>query len=142
MPAVFTELLSEVQTPTAANILLAILALAGPFLGPNMLVPLTNISSLGFIIGCFMVSCACLKMRYTEPDLHRPYTVPLGRVGMRPGHPGLCNDHRAARASVQPGGPEYTGVDHRGRLGSLGPALHGQQARQPSRATGTVEAAD
>ena len=82
LPAVFTELHPRYKTPTAANILLAILALAGPFLGPNMLVPLTNISSLGFIIGCFMVSCACLKMRYTEPDLHRPYTVPLGRVGI------------------------------------------------------------
>lgn len=82
LPAVFTELHPRYKTPTAANILLAILALAGPFLGPNMLVPLTNISSLGFIIGCFMVSCACLKMRYTEPDLHRPYTVPLGKVGI------------------------------------------------------------
>jgi len=82
LPPSFAKLHPQYKTPTAANLLMAVLALAGPFLGPNMLVPLTNISSLGFIIGCLMVSCACLKLRATEPDLNRPYTVPGGKVGI------------------------------------------------------------
>ncbi len=29
-----------------------------------------------------MVALACLKMRYTEPDLPRPYKVPGGKFGI------------------------------------------------------------
>jgi amino acid transporter len=61
---------------------LAILTLAGPFLGKKMLVPLTNVSALAFIFSCMMVSFACMKMRKTEPDLPRPYKVPGGKFGI------------------------------------------------------------
>lgn len=67
--------IDEKCTPKMANTVLAILTLIGPFLGKKMLVSLTAVSALGFIFACTVVSFACLKMRFTEPDLHRPYKV-------------------------------------------------------------------
>lgn len=82
LPESFGKLHPTYKTPTTANMLMAALTLAGPLLGPNMLVPLTNVSALAFIFACFMVACACFKMRTTEPNLKRPYKVPGGKVGI------------------------------------------------------------
>ena len=82
LPEAFAELDPKHGTPRLANILMACFTLIGPFLGKNMLVPLTNVSALAFIFSCTMVSFACLKMRYTEPDLPRPYKVPGGKFGI------------------------------------------------------------
>ena len=68
--------------PKLACIVLAVITIVGPFLGKNMLIPLTNVSALAFIFSCTMVSLACLKMRFTEPDLPRPYKVPGGKFGI------------------------------------------------------------
>ncbi|BFN04178.1 APC family permease [Clostridium tetani] len=82
LPEKFKELDKNNGTPKTANILMATLTIIGPFLGKNMLVPLTNVSSLAFIFACFMVSLACLRMRRTEPNIKRPYKVPGGKVGI------------------------------------------------------------
>ena len=62
--------------------MLAAITLVGPFMGKNMLIPLTKVSALAFIFSCTMVALACLKMRFTEPDLPRPYKVPGGKFGI------------------------------------------------------------
>lgn len=82
LPEKFGQLDKKNGTPKAANTLMAMLTIIGPFLGKNMLVPLTNVSSLAFIFACFMVSAACLRMRRTEPDIPRPYKVPGGKIGI------------------------------------------------------------
>lgn len=82
LPKKFKELDKKNGTPKAANILMATLTIIGPFLGKNMLIPLTNVSSLAFIFACFMVSLACLRMRRTEPNIKRPYKVPGGKFGI------------------------------------------------------------
>lgn len=82
LPESFAELDPQSGTPKKANIVLAVLTLVGPFLGKNMLVPLTNVASLGFIFACMMAGIACLRLRSTEPDLPRPYTVAGGKVGI------------------------------------------------------------
>lgn len=82
LPAAFAKLDKKSGAPKTANLVLAVLTVAGPFLGKNMLVSLTNVSALAFIFACTMVSFACLKMRRTEPDLPRPYRVPGGRIGI------------------------------------------------------------
>ena len=82
LPEKFKELDKKNGTPRTANILMAALTIIGPFLGKNMLVPLTNVSSLAFIFACFMVSLACLRMRRTEPNIKRPYKVPGGKFGI------------------------------------------------------------
>lgn len=82
IPKSFARLDEKTGTPRTANILLAVLTLMGPFLGKNMLMSLTIVSSLGFVFGCAMISYAGLRMRRTEPDLPRPYKVPGGRIGI------------------------------------------------------------
>ncbi|MBW6410123.1 APC family permease [Clostridium weizhouense] len=82
LPKSFAKVDAKSGTPVTSNIILAILTLVGPFLGKNMLVPLTNVSALAFIFSCTMVSFACLRMRKTEPNLKRPYKVPGGKFGI------------------------------------------------------------
>lgn len=79
IPASFAEIDPQSGAPKKANIVMAVLTLVGPFLGRNMLVPLTNVASLGFIFACTMAGFACLKLRTTEPDLNRPYKVNGGK---------------------------------------------------------------
>ena len=82
LPAAFSKVDPQTGTPKTACALLAIITAAGPFLGSKMLVPLTNVSALAFIFACTMVSFSCLRMRWTEPDLPRPYRVPGGKIGI------------------------------------------------------------
>lgn len=82
LPESFAEIDPHSGAPRKANMVLAVLTLVGPFLGKNMLVPLTNVASLGFIFACTMAGVACLRLRSTEPDLPRPYTVAGGKAGI------------------------------------------------------------
>ena len=82
LPESFAVLDSKSGCPKMACTILAVITVIGPFLGKNMLLSLTNVSALAFILSCTMVSLACLRMRYTEPDLPRPYKVPGGKLGI------------------------------------------------------------
>lgn len=82
LPASFAQIDPASGAPKKANVVLAVLTLVGPFLGRNMLVPLTNVASLGFIFACTMAGFACLRLRRTEPELKRPYKVNGGRFGI------------------------------------------------------------
>lgn len=81
LPYVFSKL-DKRGTPRAANILLAVLTISGPFLGYRMLLSLTEVAGLAFILPCTMVTAACLKFRYDYPELERPYKVPGGKIGI------------------------------------------------------------
>lgn len=85
LPTAFAKIDPHSGAPLAANRLLAFFTLLGPFLGHNMLLPLTEVAALAFILPCTLVAAACLKMRYTEPDLPRPYRVPGGKWGILSG---------------------------------------------------------
>ena len=61
---------------------MGVLTIAGPFFGKNLLVPLTNVVSFALITACFLVACATMKLRFSEPNLKRPYKVPGGLVGI------------------------------------------------------------
>lgn len=82
LPEPFAVLDQKSGCPKMACTILAVITVVGPFLGKNMLLSLTNVSALAFIFSCTMVSLACLRMRYTEPDLPRPYKVPGGKLGI------------------------------------------------------------
>ena len=82
LPEQFAEVDEKSGAPKLACVVLAVITVIGPFLGKNMLIPLTNVSALAFIFSCTMVAIACLRMRYTEPDLPRPYKVPGGKFGI------------------------------------------------------------
>ena len=57
----------------STHILLSTSIVLAPFLGSNMLLPLTNVAALTFMFSCMMVSLACYKMRSSEANLYRPY---------------------------------------------------------------------
>lgn len=82
LPEAFAQVDEKSGAPKLACVVLAVITVVGPFLGKNMLIPLTNVSALAFIFSCTMVSFACLRMRFTEPDLPRPYKVPGGKFGI------------------------------------------------------------
>ena len=82
LPESFAQVDEKSGAPKLACVVLAVITVVGPFLGKNMLIPLTNVSALAFIFSCTMVSFACLRMRFTEPDLPRPYKVPGGKFGI------------------------------------------------------------
>ncbi len=82
LPDKFAEVDPESGAPRLACAVLATITVIGPFLGKNMLIPLTNVSALAFIFSCTMVAFACLRMRFTEPELPRPYKVPGGKLGI------------------------------------------------------------
>lgn len=54
------------------------LSMAGPFLGPNLVDSLTCFSSAGFMLSWCINSWSLVRLRYKEPDLHRPYKIPGG----------------------------------------------------------------
>ena len=66
----------------STHILLSTSIVLAPFLGSNMLLPLTNVAALTFMFSCMMVSLACYKMRSSEANLYRPYKVPGGKTGI------------------------------------------------------------
>ena len=82
LPESFAEIDPNSGVPKKAVIVMGALTLIGPFLGNNMLIPLTSVASLGFVFACTMAGLACWKLRKTEPDLPRPYTVNGGMLGI------------------------------------------------------------
>lgn len=78
----FAEIDPNSGAPKVANIVLAVLTLVGPFLGGNMLLPLTAVAALGFIFACTMAGIVCWRLRQTEPELPRPYKVNGGYLGI------------------------------------------------------------
>ena len=82
LPEQFAEVDPKSGAPKLACVVLGVITVVGPFLGKNMLIPLTNVSALAFIFSCGMVALACLRMRFIEPDLPRPYEVPGGKFGI------------------------------------------------------------
>ena len=82
LPKSFAQIDPKSGTPKQANIVMGALTLIGPFLGGNMLLPLTAVASLGFIFVCTMAGFACFRLRKTEPELSRPYLVNGGKGGI------------------------------------------------------------
>lgn len=82
LPESFAEIDPNSGVPKQAVVVMGALTLIGPFLGNNMLIPLTSVASLGFVFACTMAGLACWKLRKTEPDLPRPYTVSGGMFGI------------------------------------------------------------
>ncbi len=76
IPEGFARVHPRYKTPVAANTLIGVVSLAGAFLGKSVLLPITNVCSLGFMLAWLMVCLASLKLKKTCPDLPRPLNVP------------------------------------------------------------------
>ncbi|MEJ8569260.1 APC family permease [Elongatibacter sediminis] len=86
LPSFLSRLHGRFRTPYSAIILIGILGFIAPLFGRNALVWIVNAGSFGAVIAYLLVSISFLKLRYSEPDMSRPYRlshgVPLGWVGV------------------------------------------------------------
>lgn len=81
LPLIFTPVPGKPASASTHALLIFCTVLA-PFLGGNMLLPLTNVAALTFMFACTLVCLSCYKLRRSEPTLPRPYKVPGGKFGI------------------------------------------------------------
>lgn len=63
------------HTPRNAILFVGIISLVGPFVGRAAMGPIVSSSSLGFACAYTVTCLSAVKLRATEPDLHRPCRV-------------------------------------------------------------------
>ncbi len=80
IPKVFAKLHGKYQTPYVAILFIGLLSCISPFFGRTILVWLVDAGSFMVVIAYGMVAFAFLKLRHSEPDMPRPFTVPQGKV--------------------------------------------------------------
>lgn len=79
IPEFFASRHPKYGTPKGANLFVAIACLAGPFVGLGVIDPMTSAGGVGFVVGWFITSISCIRLRYNAPDMPRPYRVPGGQ---------------------------------------------------------------
>jgi amino acid transporter len=76
----FDRIHPKYGSPVTALLFVTGFGLVGNFLGRNGITPIVNVgstcSALAYLITCLGV----LKLRRSQPERHRPYRIPLGRV--------------------------------------------------------------
>ena len=83
LPAPLGKLHPQYRTPYNAVLLIGGLSIIGPFFGRPVLVWLVDAGGFGIVIAYGMVALSFLVLRFKEPELERPYKVPMGNaVGM------------------------------------------------------------
>ncbi|KIL37028.1 hypothetical protein SD71_05035 [Cohnella kolymensis] len=78
IPEYFSRIHPKYGTPVGANSFIAIATLIGPFVGMGIIDPLTIVGGTAFVIGWFAVALCAIRLRQTEPDMHRPFKMPGG----------------------------------------------------------------
>jgi len=79
LPAVFSRIHPKYQTPYVGIVFIGVLSCISPFFGRTILVWLVNAGSFMVVIAYGFVAWAFLRLRSTEPDMERPFRVPLGK---------------------------------------------------------------
>ena len=80
LPASLGTLHPTYCTPRNAILLIGGLSIIGPFFGRPVLVWLVDAGGLGIVIAYAMVALSFLVLRSKEPELQRPYKVPMGNA--------------------------------------------------------------
>lgn len=60
------------------QIVCLILSLAGPFVGANMIDPLTSFSAAAFMLSWTLTAWSLVLLRKNHPEMERPYKIPGG----------------------------------------------------------------
>jgi APA family basic amino acid/polyamine antiporter len=63
-------------SPSVALIFCGIFSAIGPMVGIGVIDPLTSFSAAAFVLSWFITVISLIRLRKTQPDLHRPYKVP------------------------------------------------------------------
>jgi amino acid transporter len=80
IPKVFAKVHPKYKTPYVAILFIGILSCISPFFGRTILVWLVDAGSFMVVVAYGMVAWAFLKLRYSEPDMPRPFKVPQGNL--------------------------------------------------------------
>jgi amino acid transporter len=78
LPSFFGRIHPKYKTPTRAVILIGIICFIAPFFGRRMLVWLVDAGSAATVIAYMLVAISYFILRFTEPDMERPYKVRCG----------------------------------------------------------------
>ena len=80
IPRVFAKVHPRYKTPYVAILFIGVLSCISPFFGRTILVWLVDAGSFMVVIAYGMVALAFLKLRFSEPDMPRPFLVPQGKI--------------------------------------------------------------
>ena len=124
LPEKFAEVDPKSGAPKLACVVLGVITVVGPFLGKNMLIPLTNVSALASSSPAAWspsLACACAS---PSPTCLVP-TSARRQVWHQPRYRCLRHHHWPARDPVLSRLPQHGGVEHRDRLAGCWPGPHG-----------------
>ena len=79
IPKVFARVHPKYKTPSVAILFIGLLSCISPFFGRTILVWLVDAGSFMVVIAYGMVAFAFLKLRYSEPEMPRPFRVAQGK---------------------------------------------------------------
>ena len=79
IPKVFALVHPKYKTPYVAILFIGLLSCISPFFGRTILVWLVDAGSFMVVIAYGMVAFAFLKLRYSEPEMPRPFRVAQGK---------------------------------------------------------------
>jgi len=77
LPHWFAKVHDIHQTPGNAILFVGMISLAGPLIGLSALVPIVNSGSMMFTIALLMTCLSAVRLRYTAPELERPYRASI-----------------------------------------------------------------
>lgn len=80
IPSKFAELHEEYKTPVFAMKFCLVVSITGPFLGMGLINDLTCFSGTAFMLSWLLTAMSAFKLRFTEPDIKRPYKMPGGKI--------------------------------------------------------------
>ena len=79
IPKVFARVHPKYKTPYVAILFIGLLSCISPFFGRTILVWIVDAGSFMVVIAYGMVAFAFLKLRYSEPEMPRPFRVAQGK---------------------------------------------------------------
>jgi amino acid transporter len=80
LPKFLSKIHPKYKTPSSAVILIGVFCFIAPFFGRRMLVWLVDAGSFTTVVAYLLVSISFLVLRFTEPDMERPYKVRFGKL--------------------------------------------------------------
>jgi len=76
LPPWFAVVHAQHRTPKNALLFVGVISLVGPFIGKFALVPIVNSGAFVFTISLTVTCAAAIRLRYSAPELARPYRAP------------------------------------------------------------------
>lgn len=74
----FSHIHPRHRTPAFAIVCITIITVVGSFLGQGFIMPIVNVSAIGFSLIYAMTCMAVIRVRKSRPDQARPFAIPGG----------------------------------------------------------------